>query len=285
MVEGKDNIKDLFSEKLTGYEANVRPELWANISSQIGVTSGAAAAGGLSVLTKAVIGISIVASIVGVSLVIVNSSEKNEKQAVTEIVPEEKISAPEENQKEISETSNSVVAEKIIESQKVKKTNVISPDKDVYSNPKSNAVDQTPIVNNKVVKQDKSIDKPVLIQKNEVPEIIVEDIIDIDLVEENGEMFEEENAFLQELPNVFTPNGDNVNDFLAIETTGLIDFNIVVLDQNSTTVYKSNDPDFIWNGTSLNGDIAPSGNYIYYITARDAKGNLVTRYSKLRIER
>lgn len=283
MVEGKDNIKDLFSEKLTGYEANVRPEMWANISSQIGVTSGAAATGGLSVLAKAIIGISIAASVVGLSIVIVNSSEKNEKQAVTETVSEETIVVPEEVEKELIETPESVITEQIIES--VKENISIPSNKEIESNPNDKTIENTPLANNKIVKDEKSSDKPVVIKEIK-PEIIIEDIVAPEVIEEgNVSSKEEESVILKDLPNVFTPNGDNVNDFLSIETEGLTDFSIVVLDQKSTIVYKSNEANFVWNGTGMNGDIVPVGNYLYYITARDAKGNLITRHSTLRIER
>lgn len=283
MVEGKDNIKDLFSEKLTGYEANVRPEMWANISSQIDVTSGATAAGGLSVLAKGIIGISIAASIIGLSIVIVNTSEKKEKQTATETVSEESIVVPEEIEKEVIETPESVITEQIIET--VKENNAIPSENVIESNPSDKTIVYIPLPNNRIVNEEKVIDKPVVVKEIK-PEIIKENKVDPEIIEERNDISkEEESVVLKDLPNVFTPNGDNVNDFLSIETEGLTDFSIVVLDQKSAIVYKSNEADFIWNGTGMNGDIVPAGNYIYYITARDSKGNLVTRHSTLRIER
>ncbi|MEY3439297.1 MAG: hypothetical protein RL265_1882, partial [Bacteroidota bacterium] len=47
----------------------------------------------------------------------------------------------------------------------------------------------------------------------------------------------------------------------------------------------SQDTTISWDGLGLSGDPVLSGNYVYFITARDATGNLVTKHSVLRIER
>jgi gliding motility-associated-like protein len=84
---------------------------------------------------------------------------------------------------------------------------------------------------------------------------------------------------------VFTPNGDNVNDFLSVESSQLVDFQVVVLDRFNKTVFKSSDPSFRWDGIGLSGDPVPTGNYVYFITARDEEGKPINKYSTLRIER
>ena len=80
-MKGNDNIKDLFSEKLGNFEAPVKPELWSGISSQIGATAAQSASGGMTVLTKTLIGLGIVAATV-VTAVIVSSSEEPVKEPV-----------------------------------------------------------------------------------------------------------------------------------------------------------------------------------------------------------
>lgn len=283
MVEGKDNIKDLFSEKLTGFEANVRPELWANISSQIGVTSGAVASGGLSILTKTIIGITAAASIVGLSVLIFNSSEKEEKQKENIVLTEQEIITPKETEKEISETPQSNKTEKvnkIVEEPISVEVETVMESSDGGSNDKSET--STPALNKKIIKEVKA-EEPAPI-KERAPEV-VNPIIPEPIEKENEVVEMKEMEVLLDLPNIFTPNGDRVNDFLSIDSKGLTDFSIVVLDNKNNTVYKSIEPSFVWDGVGMNGDLVPAGDYIYYITARDSKGNLVTRHSTLRIQR
>lgn len=88
-----------------------------------------------------------------------------------------------------------------------------------------------------------------------------------------------------DLPNVFTPNNDGVNDHLFIETEGLKDFTIVVFDENQKVVFTDNNPNFKWDGIhqrTLNK--CEVGNYYYIITASDAKGNTINKHQVLSIE-
>lgn len=287
MVEGKDNIKDLFSEKLNGFEANVRPELWANISSQIGVTSGAVATGGLSVLTKAIIGITAAASIVGLSVVILNSSEKEEKQIENKSITEQKVIIPNDSEQKVIDAHQ---IDKIKETNKIVEEPIsleVESINELYvggSNDKTET--STPELNKKRIIEDKKVEPlPVKIVKPEVVSPIVPEIVEHKEIKENTIITEKESKIVLDLPNVFTPNGDRVNDFLSIESHGLIDFSVVVLDNKNNIVYKSSEPNFSWDGVGMNGDLVPAGNYVYYVTARDTEGKLVTRHSALHIQR
>ena len=72
---------------------------------------------------------------------------------------------------------------------------------------------------------------------------------------------------------------------LIVNTEGLTEFSLVVLDQRNKIIYTSQDTTISWDGLGLSGETVPSGNYVYFITARDATGKLVTKHSVLRIER
>jgi gliding motility-associated-like protein len=87
------------------------------------------------------------------------------------------------------------------------------------------------------------------------------------------------------MPNAITPNGDGINDVLSLDSEGLTDFNVVILDAANTLVYSSTDPSFKWNGTLLNGDPAPAGTYQYYFTAKDENGTWCNQFSSLTILR
>ena len=77
----KDNIKDLFSKKLTNYEAKVDPQLWTNISSQIGSAVTSTAAGtGVSLLTKVIIGTVVTAAVVTTGVILFNNNQEDNYQ-------------------------------------------------------------------------------------------------------------------------------------------------------------------------------------------------------------
>lgn len=279
-MEGKDNIKDLFGEKLGSFEANVRPELWSNISSQIGSAASVASVTGTTLIAKIVLGISVAASVATVGYFVFTDNDTVEK------IPSKRISIPDNNSKTTLSDTKTVVGKKENSTNQDVSDNFVSnylPEVlnnslgEVYTEENSVAEQIiAPIIINKENKEvfiNKKIEQTALINKNEseqVSPVIVEVLESVDL--------------LGVLPNVFTPNGDRINDVLSIESKGLSDFSIVVIDKNSKIIYQSTDANFIWDGTGLNGEIVTKGTYIYYITARNVKGELISKYSMLNIE-
>ena len=77
----KDNkeIEQIFSTKLKGFEAEVRPELWNNIAAQIGST--ALPVGGTTSLMSKIIVAAVASTIIAVSVYIgsVNTNQSPEK--------------------------------------------------------------------------------------------------------------------------------------------------------------------------------------------------------------
>lgn len=66
------------------------------------------------------------------------------------------------------------------------------------------------------------------------------------------------------LPNVFTPNGDGVNDGWQPFVIGNFDeFEILVYNRWGTLVYKTTDPAFVWDGKNLAGKLVSDGVYFY----------------------
>lgn len=72
-------------------------------------------------------------------------------------------------------------------------------------------------------------------------------------------------CFKFELPNIFTPNGDGVNDVLRpIEYQYITAFFIKIVNRWGVEVYKASSPDFEWNGKLYNkGKDCPDGAYFY----------------------
>lgn len=81
-------------------------------------------------------------------------------------------------------------------------------------------------------------------------------------------LIDEEDGYL--VPNVFTPNGDQINDQFTVET-GLPreGFEIQIFDRWGRQHFYSNDPDFEWSGTDASGKVLQTGVYFWIIRAND----------------
>jgi len=66
-----------------------------------------------------------------------------------------------------------------------------------------------------------------------------------------------------EIPNVFTPNGDNINDKLVAKTSGLVErIDFRLFNRNGVVIFTTEDPRIDWDGT-YNGRIVSPGVYFY----------------------
>lgn len=67
-------------------------------------------------------------------------------------------------------------------------------------------------------------------------------------------------------PQVFSPNGDGINDKFRIYERNLRNFKILIFDRWGQIIYTSTDPNFEWDGTH-EGRECPIGAYVYHIVA------------------
>ena len=66
-----------------------------------------------------------------------------------------------------------------------------------------------------------------------------------------------------EIPNVFTPNGDDINDKLVAKTSGLVEkVNFSLFNRNGLLLFKTEEPKINWDGT-YKGKIVSPGVYFY----------------------
>jgi len=66
-----------------------------------------------------------------------------------------------------------------------------------------------------------------------------------------------------EIPNVFTPNGDNFNDRLQAKTSGLVEkIDFKLYNRNGLLIFSTDNPKIDWDGT-YNGRIVSPGVYFY----------------------
>ena len=272
----KDTIKELFSDKLSSLESQVRPEMWGNISSQIGAVS---ATSGLSVFTKVALGITAAASVAVVGYFMYNgeeqpqstpakteenSAKKQEKevQHTTEVTPvsTEKVASVNEDLND----QTAILDEFMLSFDPEKAQYSIGPETPTISTVTTETTyidEEVHAVEQGVIGQEESIVDPI--RTSSAVEII--------------------------LPNTFTPNGDGVNEVLKLDLP--LDkikegsFSCVVIDRFGKTVFQTADINFQWDGLSMNGEPVSVGDYVYYVTAEDQSGLIISKYSMLHIVR
>ena len=277
-MKGKDEIQNLFSQKLGGYEVKVNPKLWENIASQISAGT-TAASSGMVLTTKIIIGLSVASVVIVVSFVALTSDkEEGPKKNVAQIeVVEETKSKP--------KIENTIIAEPTIES-----SPVLMP----IEQPKDTLAVILPFVGPKLALMPASVltlEQRVTMESDTVHNVfkpqeetaraeVTEAIVEADPVLKETpkeELITKESTIIKVVfPNVFTPNNDGANDLLFISNPEDLDrdgFVLQIVDASFKTVFTSTDPNFEWNGNDLGGEPAKKGHYIAIITSKDKNGH------------
>jgi len=70
------------------------------------------------------------------------------------------------------------------------------------------------------------------------------------------------------IPNVFTPNGDGINDDFLIKAYNVNTYSIEIYDRWGLLMYKSDTPNAPWQGKTMGGQDAPDGVYYYIIKSQ-----------------
>ena len=72
-----------------------------------------------------------------------------------------------------------------------------------------------------------------------------------------------------QIPNVFSPNGDQVNDFFEVTTDGTTVYEFSVFTRSGARIYHSLSPNILWDGRSIDGKELKEGTYYYVIEEKD----------------
>jgi gliding motility-associated-like protein len=287
MSDEKDILKDLFSEKLENYEAKVNPALWNSIASKIAVPAATSAVVGKTVLSKIIIGSSIAAAVAIGGYIFLTPSEATTTPTKETVVPKEQVSKS-NSSKAFVEAEEAVVASqnktKSVSSKNIENQDVTVNDELIPTHSNEHGGEVVTTIRTETTEEiittikhspdgpaEKSVSKTTKTTRQE-------------LQKEKQKSDQEDNS-IENLPNVFTPNNDGSNDYFSIQSSGVKDFSIVIMDNKNSVVFKSDDANFKWNGVDLKGDQVPEGNYIYYITGYNAKGKVITKYSALKVVR
>jgi gliding motility-associated-like protein len=76
-----------------------------------------------------------------------------------------------------------------------------------------------------------------------------------------------EDGLTLEIPNVFTPNGDNSNDIFTIKSTGVKNIELQIFNRWGEKLYEFSGAKASWDGKVPNGETAPEGTYFYFVKA------------------
>ncbi|WNJ20622.1 PKD domain-containing protein [Pontibacter sp. G13] len=74
------------------------------------------------------------------------------------------------------------------------------------------------------------------------------------------------------LPNAFSPNEDDVNDYFFLRSNLMEQIHIEIYDRWGQLVFVSDNPDFQWDGTKMGGGQLPEGVYVYRVEGVDFSG-------------
>jgi gliding motility-associated-like protein len=79
------------------------------------------------------------------------------------------------------------------------------------------------------------------------------------------------------IPNIFTPNGDQVNEVFSMTTVNVISLNSKIYDRWGELIFESSEIKGTWDGKDKSGASCPDGIYFYLITYSDVKHKTVTK--------
>jgi gliding motility-associated-like protein len=281
-MEQNDQIKEFFQQRLSDHQEVVRPEIWAAVSSAIAtpvlVTTG------ISILSKTLIGLGVAASVI-VSAYLLYSPDEKVVKAPTQQKQKAKAvpSIPNNNTIVPIETKKNAIPLVVLEN-----NDLLSVEDVVYelNTPKTTPFESVQLPNVQLPNTDPLQDLGENISNDPVK--TNNDFIVMPQVEntlESSPLPNTDQESVVVLSNVFTPNGDGTNDFLFIQSEGLQDFSVVILNQANKIIYQSTDSKFSWDGKLASGDDAPAGNYIYFVTAKSPTGKSIQQSSTLYIQR
>lgn len=75
------------------------------------------------------------------------------------------------------------------------------------------------------------------------------------------------------VPNVFTPDGDNINDVFHIKNSGMDEYSLQIFNRWGVLLFETSAPQVKWDGRTQSGEEAPSGVYYFVLRAKSTANN------------
>ncbi|GIV29525.1 MAG: hypothetical protein KatS3mg028_0591 [Bacteroidia bacterium] len=80
-----------------------------------------------------------------------------------------------------------------------------------------------------------------------------------------------------EIPNIFTPNNDDVNDWWYVFSEGATNMHLEIFNRYGVKVYENNGTGIQWDGRTLGGEPVPEGTYFYILEITDVLNNITKK--------
>lgn len=90
---------------------------------------------------------------------------------------------------------------------------------------------------------------------------------------------------IESIPNIFTPNDDNINDFFIVKHENIAQFNLYIYTQKGALIFETNDIEKGWNGDTKNEEKAESGDYIFLLKAKGIDGKIFEEKGIIKLAR
>ncbi len=94
-----------------------------------------------------------------------------------------------------------------------------------------------------------------------------------------------EDGFMMEIPNVFTPNGDEANDVFTIKSTGVKEISLQIFNRWGQKMYEFSGAKATWDGLTASGASVPEGTYFYFVKATGFDGAEIEKQGSVNLFR
>lgn len=293
-----NKIEEIFKDKLHDLETPVRADLWNNIASQAGVQTSF-----WSVLKIAGLSVATVFLFATIWLIWTSSSEQNEaaplplskltENVVQEIDAESATEIP-----EVVVQSKSIDQGTLSKSTKQSNNTITSPlnqpepgtmtieEWAAFLRDGRGSTDAKPTSQEAKELQDMAQKKADVPMKKETVESLNVDKdntksfeaaerLDLNMLiapEKREEVSRESKHYPSAFPKFFNPNLSGDAASFSIEVRDVSFFKIEIKNQKGQLVFSSQNPNFIWKGTTLDGSMAPEGTYLFLVESNDLNG-------------
>lgn len=86
-----------------------------------------------------------------------------------------------------------------------------------------------------------------------------------------------------EIPNVFTPNGDGVNDLFTIKSTGVKEISLQIFNRWGEKLYEFTGVKAAWDGMTPLGAKVPDSTYFYFVKATGFDGKEIEKHGTVNL--
>lgn len=95
--------------------------------------------------------------------------------------------------------------------------------------------------------------------------------------------FSQDSQNVVDIPNIFTPDGDGVNDVFRINASGFEDITVSIYNRYGEVVYKYFGENGSWDGFTHAGVKVSAGVYYVYVEVTNSAGTAFTDQETLQV--